>query len=77
MLRAIVPALNWRQKADAKVLRFAVFRQESSISRRIELLEIAIKTVRDYLAENNSIDRVIFNVFGEEDHSIYRSLLGL
>jgi len=39
--------------------------------------EIAIKTVRDYLAENNSIDRVIFNVFGEEDHSIYRSLLGL
>lgn len=39
--------------------------------------EIAIKTVRDYLAENNAIDRVIFNVFGEEDHSIYRNLLGL
>ena len=39
--------------------------------------DIAIKTVRDYLVENNSIDRVIFNVFGEEDHSIYRNLLGL
>lgn len=39
--------------------------------------EIAVKTVGDYLAEKNSIDRVIFNVFEEEDHSIYRSLLGL
>lgn len=37
--------------------------------------ETAIETVRKYLAGNSSIDRVIFNVFGEEDHSIYKRLL--
>lgn len=39
--------------------------------------EIAIKTVRSFLKENNSMERVIFNVFGEEDHIIYKRLLGM
>lgn len=37
--------------------------------------EIAIKTVKDFLAGNDSIERVIFNVFGEEDLTIYKRLL--
>lgn len=37
--------------------------------------EIAIKTVKDFLAEYDSIEKVIFNVFKEEDHVIYKRLL--
>ena len=39
-----------------------------------EAAEIAVKTVRDFL-KNNSI-KVIFNVFGDDDHEIYKRLLG-
>ena len=39
-----------------------------------EAAEIAVKTVRDFL-KNNSIE-VIFNVFGDDDHEIYKRLLG-
>ena len=36
--------------------------------------KIAIETVRDYL-KNSSIEKVIFNVFKDEDEKIYQSLL--
>ncbi len=38
--------------------------------------EIAVQTVQDYLKEDNRIERVVFNVFKEEDYSIYKRLLG-
>ena len=38
--------------------------------------EIAVKTIRDYRAKNHSSIEVIFNVFKESDHEIYRKLLG-
>ena len=38
--------------------------------------EIAVQTVQDYLKEDDRIERVVFNVFKEEDYSIYRRLLG-
>ena len=38
--------------------------------------EIAVKTVRDYRAENHSEIEVIFNVWKDIDYEIYRELLG-
>lgn len=38
--------------------------------------EIAVKTVTEFLNEDKRIERVIFNVFKQEDHEIYRKLLG-
>lgn len=38
--------------------------------------EIAVQTVRSYIAETNSNIEVIFNVFKNEDYEIYRELLG-
>ena len=38
--------------------------------------EIAIQTVKDFLAKNHSDIEVIFNVFKDEDYRIYRDLLG-
>lgn len=38
--------------------------------------EIAIKTVKEYIAQTNSKIEVIFNVFKENDYNIYRELLG-
>lgn len=37
--------------------------------------EIAYETVTDYLKQESKIERVIFNVFKEEDRRIYQSLL--
>ena len=37
---------------------------------------IAVQTVRDYRRENNSGIEVIFNVWKDVDHEIYRELLG-
>lgn len=37
--------------------------------------QIAVKTVRDWLAEHEGImDRVIFNVFSDKDRDIYEAL---
>lgn len=41
-----------------------------------EAAKIAVRTVKDYKAENNSAIEVIFNVFKEFDEQIYRNLLG-
>ncbi len=41
-----------------------------------EAAEIAVKTVQDFLKQNTSIERVIFNVFKDTDLAIYRKLLG-
>ena len=41
-----------------------------------EAAEIAVSTVRRFLAERNSDIRVIFNVFKQSDEDIYRELLG-
>ena len=38
--------------------------------------EIAVRTVREYKATTHSKIEVIFNVFRDEDHDIYRELLG-
>ncbi len=38
--------------------------------------EIAIKAVKNYLKENNSKIKVVFNVFKDEDKKIYERLLG-
>ena len=38
--------------------------------------EIAVQTVREYKANTHSKIEVIFNVFKDEDHDIYRELLG-
>lgn len=37
--------------------------------------EIAVKTVEEFLKQDTQIQRVIFNVFQEEDYEIYRKLL--
>lgn len=41
-----------------------------------EAAEIAVKTVTDFLQQNTSIQKVIFNVFKDTDAQIYRDLLG-
>lgn len=41
-----------------------------------EAAEIAVKTVIDFLQQNTSIKKVIFNVFKDTDAEIYRRLLG-
>ena len=43
---------------------------------RKQAAEIAVRTVTDWLAENPSgVNRVIFNVFKDEDREIYAQLL--
>lgn len=42
-----------------------------------EACRIAIKTVRNYLKENiGSFDKIVFNVFADEDYNIYLKNLG-
>lgn len=41
-----------------------------------EAAEIAVKTVTDFLRQDMSIKRVIFNVFKDIDETIYRRILG-
>lgn len=38
--------------------------------------QIAVRTVKKYLSENNKEMKVVFNVFKEEDERLYRELLG-
>ena len=38
--------------------------------------EIAVQTVVDYLAADRRIEKVVFNVFKQEDYGIYRKLMG-
>lgn len=38
--------------------------------------EIAVKTVTDFLQTDTQIEKVVFNVFKQEDHDIYKRLLG-
>ena len=40
-----------------------------------EAAEIAVKIVTDFLRQNTSIKKVIFNVFKDVDYEIYRNLL--
>ena len=37
--------------------------------------EIAVRTVRDYLKTDTRIEKVVFNVFKQEDYDIYRELI--
>lgn len=39
--------------------------------------DVAIKTVKDFLASDNSIEQVIFTVFDDENYSIYQKILDL
>ena len=39
--------------------------------------ELAVKTVKDFLAEDTQIERVIFNVFKDLDREIYEAVLGV
>lgn len=38
--------------------------------------EIAVQTVTRFLQENKKIEKVVFNVFKQEDYDIYKKLLG-
>lgn len=38
--------------------------------------EIAVETVRDFLNKGSGIERVVFNVYKQEDYDIYSQLLG-
>ena len=38
--------------------------------------EIAVQTVKDYLNSDTRIEKVVFNVFKQEDYDIYRELIG-
>ena len=38
--------------------------------------EIAVQTVKDYLNTDTRVEKVVFNVFKQEDYDIYRELLG-
>ena len=38
--------------------------------------EIAVQTVTDFLQKDKKIERVVFNVFKQEDYDIYKRLLG-
>lgn len=38
--------------------------------------EIAVQTVNDFLQTDRSIEKVIFNVFKQDDYDIYKGLLG-
>ncbi|MDE7206992.1 MAG: macro domain-containing protein, partial [Lachnospiraceae bacterium] len=41
-----------------------------------EAAEIAVQTVTEFLQTDTRIERVIFNVFKQEDYDIYRAILG-
>lgn len=42
-----------------------------------EACKIAIKTIKEYLKENTKyFDKIVFNVFTDEDYSIYLKNLG-
>ena len=43
---------------------------------RKEAANIAVKTVLDFLQTDTQIEKVVFNVFKQEDYEIYRQLLG-
>ena len=38
--------------------------------------EIAVQTVKEFLVQDTSVRKVIFNVFKDLDYEIYRRLLG-
>ena len=42
---------------------------------RVRAAEIAVEEVRNFLADNGEM-RVIFDVFGDDDLSVYREILG-
>ena len=42
----------------------------------VKAAEIAVQTVKDYLNTDTRIEKVVFNVFKQEDYDIYRELLG-
>lgn len=43
---------------------------------REKAAEIAVRTVVDFLRTDERLERVVFNVFKQEDYDIYRELLG-
>lgn len=43
---------------------------------REKAAEIAVQTVVDFLRTDERLERVVFNVFKQEDYDIYRELLG-
>ena len=41
-----------------------------------KVAEIAVQTVKDYLNTDTRVEKVVFNVFKQEDYDIYRELIG-
>ena len=41
-----------------------------------KIAEIAVQTVKEYLNTDTCVEKVVFNVFKQEDYDIYRELLG-
>ena len=41
-----------------------------------KVAEIAVQTVKEYLNTDTCVEKVVFNVFKQEDYDIYRELIG-
>ena len=61
---------------DLNQLHFAAFQQGVFNFPQQKAAEIAIKTVKDYLNENeSSLEKVIFDTFSDNSYMIYKNLL--
>ena len=81
--------MHWRQLADCsrsclelgadngvKSIAFCCISTGEFHFPQRKAAEIAVRTVTDFLNADMRIERVVFNVFKQEDHDIYRELLG-
>jgi O-acetyl-ADP-ribose deacetylase (regulator of RNase III) len=62
-------------KSDLKSIAFCCISTGEYQFPRQKAAEIAIQTVKDFLCTNMKIQKVVFNVFKQEDFFIYKNLL--
>ena len=68
--------LELASKNDLKSIAFCCISTGEFHFPQRKAAEIAVKTVTEYLQTDRQIERVIFNVFKQEDYDIYKKLLG-
>lgn len=68
--------LELASKNDLKSIAFCCISTGEFHFPQRKAAEIAVKTVTEYLQTDKQIERVIFNVFKQEDYDIYKKLLG-
>lgn len=68
--------LNLAAERGLKTIAFCCISTGEFRFPRERAAEIVVKTVKDYLNEDDRIEKVVFNVFKEEDYDIYRRLFG-